>query len=414
MSYNQTAELISGIALFANAFPWTSGHQVEETLHPKQVMQHGLYIGTGWWGPGELTANVVSENVGMTTISDAYRVSGVQIGSDVPFHHAFNNLGNTDQGAISVTGLDLSGVAIALGTYSSPVADYKKIYWGGVVEAGIGPDPSAGFFIDTPHIGKFALKATALTGGTVLFDYSGIGSNNPVITIPASSTGGILGIITGSSPANNDCAKFSVSGGVTTLVTSGGGCGGSGLPANVTITNPPSAVTMNFSAGGITTTLVPGTLIASTGSITQYKFPYFADTAGQQLASWSGGPIGDNLALASGAGYQIGSAVVLAQSGTTVSLGSTGSIVFSPDNGGFGDVVDVSLGATSGHFSISKSTGASDDYIQGKLDTSVVWNVDVTGTAKFPSVIVSSIPTSCSGKPTGTLWNNSGVVNVCP
>lgn len=29
------------------------------------------------------------------------------------------------------------------------------------------------------------------------------------------------------------------------------------------------------------------------------------------------------------------------------------------------------------------------------------------------TIVLLSMPTSCSGKPTGTLWNNSGVVNVC-
>ena len=29
-------------------------------------------------------------------------------------------------------------------------------------------------------------------------------------------------------------------------------------------------------------------------------------------------------------------------------------------------------------------------------------------------ITVTGLPTSCTGKPTGTLWNNSGVVNVCP
>ena len=37
-----------------------------------------------------------------------------------------------------------------------------------------------------------------------------------------------------------------------------------------------------------------------------------------------------------------------------------------------------------------------------------------TGDATFAAGIVASLPTSCSGKPSGAFWNNSGVVNLCP
>ena len=35
------------------------------------------------------------------------------------------------------------------------------------------------------------------------------------------------------------------------------------------------------------------------------------------------------------------------------------------------------------------------------------WQAD--GTA-----IIKNLPTSCSGKPSGTVWSNSGVMSICP
>lgn len=41
--------------------------------------------------------------------------------------------------------------------------------------------------------------------------------------------------------------------------------------------------------------------------------------------------------------------------------------------------------------------------------------VDMTGNVTIPGAFtLSGIPTSCSGLPTGTLWNSSGIVHVCP
>ena len=42
------------------------------------------------------------------------------------------------------------------------------------------------------------------------------------------------------------------------------------------------------------------------------------------------------------------------------------------------------------------------------------FQVDGSGNVTETSLKVTALPTSCTGKPTGTVWNNSGVLGVCP
>ena len=46
--------------------------------------------------------------------------------------------------------------------------------------------------------------------------------------------------------------------------------------------------------------------------------------------------------------------------------------------------------------------------------TTAVFSVSDAGGVTAATLTATALPTSCSGKPTGTLWNSTGVVNVCP
>jgi hypothetical protein len=87
------------------------------------------------------------------------------------------------------------------------------------------------------------------------------------------------------------------------------------------------------------------------------------------------------------------------------------------------DTVNGSGNITAAHYSIAPyyfGTGpATVTTTGGSGNAAATFNVTwaaKTQLALNPSggAIVTSLPTSCTSMPTGTLWNNSGVVNVCP
>lgn len=72
----------------------------------------------------------------------------------------------------------------------------------------------------------FYLAGSSGTPGTNNFKITGASTSaTRTITLPDAT--GTAAVYTGT-PANNDCPKFAVAGGITTLVTSGAACGGSG------------------------------------------------------------------------------------------------------------------------------------------------------------------------------------------
>lgn len=144
---------------------------------------------------------------------------------------------------------------------------------------------SAGIWPNTFVLGK--TPTVALT-----IDPSGLTASR-TLTTPDSA--GLIGVVTGS-PANNDCTKFNVAGGVTTVVTAGAPCGtvtavngtanqvtSSGgatptltLPAvltlpgtvnKITLTPPTTAWTIAPAADNQTTTIPNGTLVANGGPL---------------------------------------------------------------------------------------------------------------------------------------------------
>jgi hypothetical protein len=85
--------------------------------------------------------------------------------------------------------------------------------------------------------------AMATPGSLFMYFMQGTPTASRIITWPDAA--GTVALYTGS-PANNDCAKFSVSGGVTTLVTAGAGCGSGGG----TINNASQFSDVIYSAAG--------------------------------------------------------------------------------------------------------------------------------------------------------------------
>jgi hypothetical protein len=193
---------------------------------------------------------VVVENDGTAQGSRAYEVAPGYLSNFVgasDWLYGFDVRANTAAGAFSATGLDATGVGIGLRTRatnpvtSAAIHDPHAIYWTGSVGGAIFPNMAVGYTnvmtIDSTGSAKVRFSAAdnfaaGTVGSGIVFDYSAIYGAGHNRTITATDADGAMTLYTGS-PANNDCAKFSVSGGITTLITSGSGCGGTGMLSSV-------------------------------------------------------------------------------------------------------------------------------------------------------------------------------------
>src|SRR5262249_38322168 len=135
VSYGPTSESISGLVLRSNAFPWTAGHMVEQSISPYSFVYHGIQVAWAHYGPvGRPPDMVQVSNLGYQQARH-----GIEIGSDSQFFDGITKAGywegisfdgTTENGTVRLVGRDMSGTGIALGTSASP-DDYHKICWGG-------------------------------------------------------------------------------------------------------------------------------------------------------------------------------------------------------------------------------------------------------------------------------------------
>lgn len=90
-------------------------------------------------------------------------------------------------------------------------------------------------------------------------------------------------------------------------------------------------------------------------------------------------------------------------SGITVTLGTGAAASSFNDNGSNYYFNNTPITSASG---VATYTGV----LYGVQTNPISGSITLTGS----TLIAKTLPTSCSGKSTGTLWNNSAVVNVCP
>lgn len=170
----------------------------------------------------------------------------------------------------------------------------------------------------------------------------------------------------------------------------------------------------------------------------------FADQGGYSLflpgfsvAGTGAAQIGNALLSYSSSGLSIDALGYVGSGNAAVASGGGGGSGGATNNYFVGDIVYDSYGGQHKVTGVNSSTGAVTSlttlvqpFTRGSspgsglattggsgtgLTISSTW-VAATQIRLNPSggSVVVSLPTSCSGKPTGTLWNNSSVVNVCP
>ncbi len=128
------------------------------------------------------------------------------------------------RGGSPFTASELSGDCVTSGSNAVTCSGLVKINAANTAGASMTLDMSAGISFRVPN----TAGASTTTAGAMIFD-----STNKGLHIGANGVDNLAGLLpTAITPANNDCVKFTVLGGVTTLNTAGGSCGvGGGVNA---------------------------------------------------------------------------------------------------------------------------------------------------------------------------------------
>ncbi len=188
MDYTPPKETIKGIVLRSNAFPWTSGHSVEETISPYMVFSRGHLAIVNWYGPMAASQSTLFEaiNYGYTPIRYGYDLSPsptIDDSTHAGYLFGYYSRANTAEAQFAAIGRSLNGEGIFFGALDS--ADPKAIHWEGIDSTDIFPS-TAGFTI-APLSGKVRFaKDGALSASTTL-DFSGLSGTPRTLTVPDAS-----------------------------------------------------------------------------------------------------------------------------------------------------------------------------------------------------------------------------------
>jgi hypothetical protein len=210
------------------------------------------------------------------------------------------------------------------------------------------------------------------------------------------------------------------------MVQTGAVSGTPGVFGNV-VSGIQSSVTLNNSFGGSGTT--PST---AAGYATGFN-PYLSFSSG---FTNGGGGSGEEIDVgtASGASFMdaIGLLVTRLDNGSQGARADAGVVIggATPSAGhgwktgisfGYGagdpgiDPAGTMIGVDAGSgLTVANGLDFSAMTFSGNFLKSAGFSVGGTGAVTAAKLTLTSMPTSCSGQPTGTLWSNSGVVNVCP
>lgn len=205
------------------------------------------------------------------------------------------------------------------------------------------------------------------------------GVDSLVITVPEASL-----------PTNNDCAQFSVSGGVVTLADAGSPCGtgsgGSGTVAAGTV-GQLAAYTGSTTVSGTSAVTVSGSTVSIPGLApgSNYVLPMVASTTGTLSQSNF-----TDTGSGSGAGFYAGSggfsSVTLATAGTTAGLFNYG---FGSATAQTGTGVDISVASSGTYYEMILPANATTAPVDYTLKVASV-GAGPTETLKFASALVDA------------------------
>lgn len=275
---------------------------------------------------------------------------------------------------LNVNGTEYALTSVGGGTVTGPVSSAvnEVVLWNNTLGSLVkGGNSSTGTIAGLTATGNVAVGGTlGVTGNTSLGGTLGVTSN--------ASVGGTLGV-TGNTTLGMDL----VVAGDTTL--EGVSVGGSvGVTGNVSITGT-LGVTSN-------TTLVG--LLGVTGNT----------TLGNNLTVGGSTTLQD---VAAGGNLTVTGSSTLGPVAIGGTLGVTGNTSVNGTLGVTGNTAVV------GTFGVNSTTTLSGNAVVGGT-LSVTGATTLGGTTISGDITAAALPVSCAGKPTGTLWNDTSVVSVCP
>jgi hypothetical protein len=237
MSYGTTSSSISGVVLESNAFPWSTGHTVEQAISPRITMQHGILCNTFPYtiqGAGASGDCFVAANNGNAALGSAFTVDP-SLRDDATHAGWVNGLkinANTSGSMLHLGGHALNGYGIYM---PASTTDPKKLHWEnasgldsaefypGATGSGLRVDSSSGKLAIGSFGGFAGTLGTANLRGNVLFNFPAEGAGTDTLCTMNTGCGGGSGggSIGGSSGSTGNAIIRANGSGGTTVQSSG-------------------------------------------------------------------------------------------------------------------------------------------------------------------------------------------------
>ncbi len=307
--------------------------------------------------------------------------------------------------AVSVSGTDSTTTVGAPGMYFSGTNGSFGNFSGGSIPPYALLNTEQDWISAQHFLGGFSINKNGFQDSI-----AGTFTANRTTTLPDAT--GTVGVITGSSPANNDCAKFIVAGGVTTLGTAGSACG-SGGGGSGTVTSVDMTVPSWLAVTGVP--VISASTIAITAATGQTAHKVIGTGATASFAPVSLTTL-DLPFTYSGNTSVLGTTSGSFTAGHTVVSDASGNLVDSGTTGGTGTVTSFSAGTLSPLFTTSVATATSTPALSFALSTAAAHttfmnNTGSTATPGFQSIGVADLPFTYSGNTTKLATTTGALTN---
>ncbi len=222
---------------------------------------------------------------------------------------------------------------------------------------------------------------------------------------------GTVGVVTGSSPTNNDCAKFVVTGSIVSLTTAGAACGSGG--GGGTVTSVDATVPSWLAVTGVPIVGTGTIAIAAATGQTAHKVIGTGSTASFAPVSLT---TLDLPFTYSGNTAVLGTVTGSFTAGHTIVSDASGNLVDSGTTGGTGTVTSFSAGTLSPLFTTSVATATSTPALTFSLSTAAAHttfmnNTGGTAAPGFQSIGVADLPFTYSGNTTKLATTTGALTN---
>jgi hypothetical protein len=195
MSYGAASEAVSGIVLESNAFPWTAGTTVEQSISPYAVYQHGVHSLVSWYGPGTVGSLYSAANNGFTPAAsafDMYPSGDIDDATHAGYNQGITLRGNVRDCFLCLGGQSMNGTAVQIATSTAGAGNPGSLLWLPTAGPGSGyiqPDLSSGAMTLGGIAGKVKFGWDRSSSYGFTWDYTAVtnAGHNNTITIPDQS-----------------------------------------------------------------------------------------------------------------------------------------------------------------------------------------------------------------------------------